>query len=103
MINSSVSADIWAIGGSPLLIGKIVQETEKAVKIDYEIIPFFQSFHLITYNRTAWIPKSLLKKEYTEETLYFIGYKIPSWFANKKMKGHNIKPYYLKDGKRYEA
>lgn len=103
MIGRSVSADIWAIGGSPLLLGIIVEETEKAVKIDYEIIPFFQSCPLITYNRTAWIPKSILKKEYTEETLHFIGYKIPSWFANKKMKSYSIKPYYNKDGKRYEA
>jgi len=87
-INQSVFADISCKGGTALLIGIIVSETEKAIKIDYSLEPVFASGSsaVIMANRTAWIPKSqIIAKDGA--------FEIKGWFANKMMKSFNIKPY----------
>ena len=88
MKDQSIFADISCKGGAALLIGLIVNETEKAVKIDYSIEPIFASgsSNSIFANRTAWIPKSqIVAKDGA--------FEIKGWFANKALKGFNIKPY----------
>lgn len=89
MINTTVSADINCKGGVAFLFGVIVNETEKAVKIDYAIEPVFfgKSAGKTTVNRTAWVPKSQVKTD--KHGLFFI----TDWFANNAMKSFFIKPY----------
>lgn len=90
-INESIFADINCKGGVALLVGVITKETEKAVKIDYAIEPIFvgsAGSSVTIANRTAWVPKSQIEDDGR-------GARIKKWFANKALKGFNIKPYQI--------
>lgn len=74
-----------------MLVGIVKNETEKAIKIDYAIEPVFIGLSgspVTIANRTAWVPKSQVSKKNG-------GLEIKTWFANKAMKGVNIKPYQI--------
>ena len=89
--NQSIFADINCKGGVAMLVGVIVKETEKAVKIDYALEPIFVGSvgsPITIANRTAWVPKSQITAK--NEAL-----KIKKWFANQALKGFNIKPYQI--------
>ena len=89
LVNEYIGATIHCKGGVALLHGCIVNETDKAVKIDFCIEPVFASgsYSNIAYDRTAWIPKSQIKESVIEgcnsSTL-----EISTWFANKAMKSY---------------
>lgn len=88
-INSSIFADIDCKNGVALLVGVVVKETEKAVQIHYAIEPIFVgvSSKNTFANRSTWLPKSQITPDGRG------AFNIKKWFANKAMKGFNIKPY----------
>jgi hypothetical protein len=75
-----------------IIDGIIVDQTEKAVKIDFGMNPIGAYGVISVYNKTMWIPKSVL----VDNTGYFT---IKQWFANKfvDQKKYSIKPYYVKN------
>lgn len=87
-INQSIFANIQCKGGVALLVGTIVKATEKAVQIKYAIEPIFvgTSPSQTLANRSAWVPKSMIKADGRG------AWEIKLWFANNAMKGFNIKP-----------
>lgn len=89
--NDSIFANINCKGGIALLCGVIVKETEKAVQIHYAIEPIFVGVGSGTTfaNRQAWVPKSQVKEDGRG------AFEIKPWFANKALKGFNIKPYQI--------
>jgi hypothetical protein len=89
--NQSIFADINCKGGVAMLVGVIVKETKKAVKIDYALEPIFvgsAGSPVTIANRTAWVPKSQITENKG-------ACEIKKWFANKALKGFNIKPYQI--------
>lgn len=88
-INSSIFANINCKNGIALLCGVVVKETEKAVQIHYSVEPIFAGSvsQKLFVNRQAWIPKSQVSEDGRG------AFEIKTWFANKAMKGFNIKPY----------
>lgn len=88
-INSSIFANINCKGGVALLVGQVVKETEKAVQIHYALEPVFAggAFGQTIANRGAWVPKSQVVEDGRG------AFEIKGWFANKALKGFNIKPY----------
>jgi hypothetical protein len=88
-INEYIGATIYCKGGVALLHGCIVNETAKAVKIDYSIEPVFASGCAanINYDRTAWIPKSQVKAVLIDGTTSAT-LEITAWFANNAMKSY---------------
>jgi hypothetical protein len=89
-VNSSIFANINCKGGIALLCGQVVKETEKAIQIHYTVEPIFVGNTGVAktyYNRQAWVPKSQVVADGRG------AFEIKGWFANKAMKGFNIKPY----------
>ena len=89
--NQSIFADINCKGGVAMLVGVVVKETEKAVKIDYALEPIFvgsAGSPVTIANRTAWVPKSQIAEKNG-------ALEIKKWFANQALKGFNIKPYQI--------
>lgn len=89
MIKEQIFAEIACKGGIAILMGIVVMESEKAVKIDYALEPVFagSTSGVCVVNKTAWVPKSQVVKD------QYNCLNIKSWFANKAMKSYNIKPY----------
>lgn len=89
MTNSSIFANINCKGGIALLCGVVVKETEKAVQIHYALEPIFAGVPMqkLFVNRQAWVPKSQVIADGRG------AFEIKAWFANKALKGFNIKPY----------
>jgi len=86
MTNEFITFDAIVKNGSAIGFGQIMKETEKAVFINYEIVPIFfsGSNRDIKYNRAAWLPKSVLSKN--EVGMY----TIKNWFVSK-MTSYTIK------------
>ncbi len=79
MTNEFITFDTNAKNGNAIAFGQIVKETEKAVFINYEIVPIFSNGNngSTNYNRAAWLPKSVL-------TLNEVGmYTVKNWFLSK--------------------
>lgn len=87
MKNRAIFADIKVKGGVMVLTGVVVEETEKAVKIDYALESIYSAGKAIA-ERSAWVPKSQIING--EHSL-----TISNWFANKAMKSIRINPYSL--------
>ena len=75
-----------------IFIGTIVQETEKAVKVDYCFESVWSNCGITVYTFSTWIPKSVL----THNELGCLTVK--KWFINKfdGSSSHRIKRYYQK-------
>lgn len=86
MKNKAIFADIKVKGEVMVLTGVVVQETEKAVKIDYALESIYSGGKTIA-ERSAWVPKSQIV---SGDSL-----TIKNWFANKAMKSVRINPYSL--------
>jgi hypothetical protein len=92
MLGEFIFADIYCKGGMAMLAGEIVEVREKAIRIHYEIVPIFaQGYMKPIYDRGAWIPKSIVKETFFDNSDISAGWEIPSWFVNKHMKGYFIK------------
>lgn len=90
--NRSIHANYPVKNGRAILLGIVVEEREKAIKIDFAIEPIFASgfSYVLVYTHSAWIPKTVI-----EEDGWFL--RIKNWFV-PKMRSHWIKHYYLSDG-----
>jgi len=89
-MNTAINTQILFDVRNSIIDGIIVDQSEKAVKIDFGMNPI-GSYGLVTvYNKTMWIPKSIL----IENNGYFT---IKQWFANKfaDQTKYSIKPYYI--------
>ena len=75
-----------------LFIGTIVQETEKAVKVDYCFESVWSNSKITVYSFSTWVPKSVI----THNELGCLTVK--KWFSNKfdGLSSHRIKRYYQK-------
>lgn len=80
-----------------LIVCRVTEIREKAVKVDYELMPisaYSGSGAPTVYSYTCWIPKSvLIHDKYKELT-------VKKWFAKNWQGGYRIKPYFIQDGKK---
>lgn len=75
-----------------MFVGRIVEVTEKAVKVDYYWQPIMCTlFGVEVFNYSTWMPKSVLIS--VKETI-----SVKGWFANNFAGGHNIKKYFIENG-----
>lgn len=76
-----------------IMVCRIVEMREKAVRVDYANEPISSKCGVTVYNYSCWIPKSaIIHDEY--------GSLITTkWFENTFKGGWRIKPYFIKDGK----
>jgi hypothetical protein len=89
-MNTAINTQILFDVRNSIIDGIIVDQSEKAVKIDFGMNPI-GAYGLVTvYNKSMWIPKSIL----IENNGYFT---IKQWFANKfaDQSKYSIKPYYI--------
>jgi hypothetical protein len=76
-----------------LVVCRIVEITEKAVKVDYclEPISMYSYNSCIVYNYSTYIPKSVILNDEIG------GLTVKTWFKNNFKGGFKIKPYFLKN------
>lgn len=79
-----------------MFVGRVVSLTDKDVKVDYALEPIsFGASHSITiYNRTCFIPKSVLVPDDQG-----IGFGVKKWFERKFEGGYSIKNYFVQGDK----
>lgn len=76
-----------------LMICRIVEMREKAVRVDYANEPIWGNCAVTVYTYSCWIPKSaIIHDEYGSLIT-------KKWFENTFKGGWRIKPYFIKDGK----
>lgn len=80
-----------------IIVGRIVEMREKAVKIDYAKEPVHPSHSgtlLPVYTYCCWIPKSLIINENNGSLT------VKAWFARNFSGGRHIKKYFMENGKK---
>lgn len=80
-----------------IIVGRIVEIREKAVKIDYAVEPVHASSSgmiLTVYTYCCWIPKSLITNDKHGSLT------VKSWFARNFSGGRHIKKYYIENGEK---
>ena len=76
-----------------LMVCRIVEMREKAVRVDYANEPISSKCGVTVYNYSCWIPKSaIIHDEYGSLIT-------KKWFESTFKGGWRIKPYFIKDGK----
>ena len=75
-----------------LMVCRVVEIREKAVRVDYANEPICGKSGITVYNYSCWIPKSaIIHDEYGSLVT-------KRWFENTFKGGWRIKPYYLNKG-----
>ena len=75
-----------------LMVCRVVEIREKAVRVDYANEPICGKSGITVYNYSCWIPKSaIIHDEYGSLVT-------KKWFENTFKGGWRIKPYYLNKG-----
>lgn len=80
-----------------IIVGRIVEIREKAVKIDYAVEPVSASssgMMLTVYNYCCWLPKSVIVNEENGCLT------VKAWFARNFSGGFRIKKYFMKEGEK---
>lgn len=91
---AAIEIDAQIIFNRPncLMVCRIVEVREKAVKVDYANEPISSKSGVTVYNYTCFIPKSaIIHDEYGSLIT-------KQWFENSFKGGYKIKPYFIKDG-----
>ena len=92
---SAIEIDAQIIFNRPncLMVCRIVEIREKAVRVDYANEPIWGSGVVTVYTYSCWIPKSaIIHDEYGSLIT-------KKWFEQTFKGGWRIKPYFIKDGK----
>ena len=92
---SAIEIDSQIIFNRPncLMVCRIVEMREKAVRVDYANEPISSKCGVTVYNYSCWIPKSaIIHDEYGSLIT-------KKWFESTFKGGWRIKPYFIKDGK----
>jgi hypothetical protein len=92
---SPIEIDAQIIFNRPncLMVCRIVEVREKAVRVDYANEPIMSNCAVTVYTYSCWIPKSaIIHNEYG-------GLITKKWFENKFEGGYKIKPYFVQNGK----
>ena len=77
-----------------LMVCRIVEMREKAVRVDYANEPISSKCGVTVYNYSCWIPKSaIIHDEYGSLIT-------KKWFEQTFKGGWRIKPYFIKEGKK---
>lgn len=95
----TIVKDEIALGGqilfdrpNSIIVGRIVEIREKAVKIDYAVEPVSASspgMMLTVYNYCCWLPKSVIVNEKNGSLT------VKAWFARNFSGGVRIKRYFI--------
>ena len=76
-----------------MMVCRIVEVREKAVRVDYANEPIWGNCAVTVYAYSCWIPKSaIIHDEYGSLIT-------KKWFENKFEGGWKIKPYFIEAGK----
>jgi hypothetical protein len=77
-----------------IVVGRVIEVREKAVKMDYMLEPisvYRGPLSCIVYSYSCWIPKSvLIADERVEQS-----YGVKKWFEKTFKGGHRIKNYFI--------
>lgn len=79
-----------------IIVGRIIEIRDKAVKIDYAVEPISASsagMMCTVFNYTCWIPKSLIINDKNG------GLTVKKWFARNFTGGYRIKKYFIENEK----
>lgn len=75
-----------------LVVCRIVEIKEKAIRIDYAVEPITLTNQLVVFTYSCWLPKSVLQVKDNCLT-------VKKWFSNKFEGGYKIKKYFVKNEK----
>ena len=92
---SAIEIDAQIIFNRPncLMVCRIVEMREKAVRVEYANEPISSKCGVTVYSYSCWIPKSaIIHDEYGSLIT-------KKWFESTFKGGWRIKPYFIKDGK----
>lgn len=92
---STIELDAQIIFNRPncLMICRIVEMREKAVRVDYANEPICGKSGVTVYNYSCWIPKSAIIHDKYGSLV------TEKWFEDTFKGGWRIKPYFIKEGK----
>ena len=93
---SAIGIDSQIIFNRPncLMVCRIVEMREKAVRVDYANEPISSKCGVTVYSYSCWIPKSaIIHDEYGSLIT-------KKWFESTFKGGWRIKPYFIKEGKK---
>lgn len=76
-----------------MMVYRIVEVREKAVRIDYANEPIWGNCSVTVYTYSCWIPKSAIIHDQYGSLI------TKKWFENKFEGGWKIKPYFIESGK----
>lgn len=96
---SPIDIDAQIIFNRPncLMVCRIVEVREKAVRVDYANEPIWGTCPVTVYTFSCWIPKSaIIHDEYGSLIT-------KKWFEDTFKGGWKIKPYFLEKGERVMA
>ncbi len=88
----AIDAQILFDRTNSMIVGRIVEVREKAVKIDYAVEPVHPSMSgmmLTVYNYCCWLPKSVIEHDKHG------GLTVKAWFSRNFSGGLRIKRYYI--------
>jgi len=92
---AAIEIDAQIIFNRPncLMVCRIVEMREKAVRVDYANEPIWGINTVTVYTYSCWIPKSAIKHDEYGSLI------TSKWFEKTFKGGWRIKPYFIKDGK----
>lgn len=90
MINEQI---LFYCAKEAIFTGNIVQETEKAVKVDYTVDGIWANC-VPVFSYSAWFPKSVIVNDEK------MGLTVKDWFVRNFKGGQRIKSYFLSNGKK---
>lgn len=76
-----------------MMVCRIVEVREKAVRVDYANEPIWGNCSVTVYTYSCWIPKSAIIHDQYGSLI------TKKWFENKFEGGWKIKPYFIQEGK----
>ena len=76
-----------------MMVCRIVEVREKAVRVDYANEPIWSNCSVTVYTYSCWIPKSAIIHDQYGSLI------TKKWFENKFEGGWKIKPYFIESGK----
>jgi hypothetical protein len=91
LVKLEIDAQIIFAKNEALFVGRVVEVSEKAIKVDWFWQPIWSNFSALdVYTYSVWIPKSQVVE--SEKA----GPTCKKWFI-QNMQSHRIKPYFIDD------
>lgn len=94
ILDIAVNGQILFDRPNSMIVARITEVREKAVKVDYAVDSISFTNFLSIYTHACWIPISVI---ISDGDAHCHGLTVKKWFAQKFEGGHRIKSYFLNE------